>query len=473
MNDRGEIIPEIAESWSFSDDHTVLTLTLHRGAKWHDGTPVTSEDVLFTFDAIAREDVPFPVSDPLKVNGAFVTWSAPDARTVVLTLPVPSAHVLPGLTGIGLLPKHLLENSLALATDPYNAAPVGCGPWRLESWEVGHRMMLVPFAEYHLGPPAAERLTLLYQPTREAVADLLSGNVDITFVTPTYQKLMADAPDIRLLTYPYVTPVTLSFNFKHPIMANDDFRLAMLTGIDKDALIAELDSPCIQRADHQYSTGGLLDRYNAPALLPVEFEPERARLMLDTAGFSVGSDGVRQAPDGSLLRLRLVTYAEVPEYGAAVEILSRQLREHLQIEALPAVIPFAELAAHWSDDDADPAERPWMVSEYPLPLEVDPDVWGSLHSRAFPPIGHNVNFVSFPELARLIELSRETIDPVGRLEVFYELDRRRRAIRPALPLFQVTDAWAFRSAVVGYSPDTPNSRWLIRSANRFLSTIRT
>jgi peptide/nickel transport system substrate-binding protein len=98
----------------------------------------------------------------LQVAGEYATWTAPDPQTVVLTIKEPFAPFLFALSGIGIIPKHLLENSADLNTDPFNTAPIGSGPFKITEREVGVKTVYERFPDYHRGVAAAEGMVEVF-----------------------------------------------------------------------------------------------------------------------------------------------------------------------------------------------------------------------------------------------------------------------------------------------------------------------
>ncbi|HSL95559.1 MAG TPA: ABC transporter substrate-binding protein, partial [Thermoleophilia bacterium] len=150
----GAVHGELAEGWTVSDDNLVYTFTL-RDAAFHDGTPVTSADVVFSMESILGPN-----------HGRFqrafnemASIEAPDARTVVITLNRPYAPLLGLLTVFDapILPKHLYDGTDPLA-NPVNDAPVGSGPFRFVEWVRGERVVLERFDGYFLEPALLDRL---------------------------------------------------------------------------------------------------------------------------------------------------------------------------------------------------------------------------------------------------------------------------------------------------------------------------
>ena len=187
------IEPALVEKWTMSPDNRAYTLTLRDGVTWSDGSPFTSADVLFTFQAIYDPKVPSVLASGLRVNGQPLAVTAPDARTVVVTLPGTFGPGIAILDNVHVLPKHKLQGalasgrfaqSLAVATPP--AELVSIGPFSLKSYEPGQRLVFDRNPRYWKKDAAGIQLPYADQVVLEVVPDqnaelvrLQSGQIDM------------------------------------------------------------------------------------------------------------------------------------------------------------------------------------------------------------------------------------------------------------------------------------------------------
>ena len=469
-DDSGLPIPDLADEWSYNAEGTELTFKLNPSATWHDGQPVTSADVIFTLDKIADPTTKTDLASRLQVAGESTVWTAPDPATVVLTVKEPFAPFLFALSGIGIIPKHLLEGSADLATDPFNMQPVGSGPFRIVEWEQDQFTRYERYPEYFRGPAAADGLNeVFFEDVQPALAAMEAGELDISFAPPESQAAYEDNPDFLLLRYVYFTPISLSFNAKHPFFQDIKVRQAIRFAIDKDSLAETLTKGRNPRADNQYANTGPLDRYNNYELPPDELNLDEANRLLDDAGWVRGDDGVR-AKDGQRFSLPMLTYSGFEEYKNGLEVLQAMLAE-VGIETQPGVIDYDALSQRWQDPNDDPLTRPFTLEEYPHPFEQDPDVHEELHSRSFPPAGQNYNYFKDDEVDRLIDEGRRETDDAKRIAIYHQLDARRKETIPSIPLYLATDSWIFSRLVGGVPEDSPSSRWFLRCcANMMFKT---
>jgi peptide/nickel transport system substrate-binding protein len=188
-----EIEPALAESWTVSPDNRTFTLTLRDGVKWSDGAPFTSADVLFTFQAIYDPKVDSILASALKIDGKPLTVSAPDPRTVIVTLPHTFGPGIALLDNVHLVPKHKYEASVKAGTFAREmgvATPPGelvtLGAFKLASYAAGQRLVFERNPNYWKTDAAGVQLPYLDQIAFEIVPDqnaelvrLQSGQVDL------------------------------------------------------------------------------------------------------------------------------------------------------------------------------------------------------------------------------------------------------------------------------------------------------
>ncbi len=456
-DDTGTLQPELAEDWSYSDDNLELTITL-REALWHDGEAFTADDVIFTFDTIQNENTDTTQRSKLQIGGEFVTWEKVDDRTILLTTPEPFAPFLFGLQDLEIIPEHILGQSSDINTDPFNRAPIGTGPYRLGEWQSDQFMRFEPFEDYWGGRPANDGLTVFFHADTEVgSAALDSGEIDLMFAPPELQPRYEDNPDVKIYNYVYYTPITLAFNFNHPILQDQTVREAIRMAIDKVSLTETVTRGRGIVANNQYADTGPLDRFNDYDGVPEsEFNVDEANRMLDEAGYTMGDDNIRVSPDGDRFSFNIITYSGFEEYINDQVILQEMLAE-IGIELTPQVVDYSTLESMWADPNDDPANRALELEEYPHPFEFDPDVYNELHSDNLPPNGLNYMWVSDEEIDRLIDTGRTTTDPDERVEVYKELDRRRNELCVVVPLYNAVDGWVVSNRLQGVA-DTPYFR---------------
>jgi len=463
-DDKGTQIPDLAKEWKYSDDSLTLTLTLVE-AKWHDGEPFTSADVLFTFDKVKDSNTKTNYASRLQVGDKFVNWEAPDDRTVKITLSEPYAPFLYGLSQIAIIPKHILEKSTDINTDPFNKQPVGTGPYTLVEWQPDQYIKYKRNDDYFMGKPAADGWTNFFMANTDAGAAALDkGEIDMMFTPPEMQPRYQKSPDFVLHNYVYYTPITLSFNHKHPILKDMTVRKAIAQAIDKKTLTDTVTKGRGLIANNQYATTGPLDKYNNYKEVDFQkeypFDVDAAKKLLDDAGWKPGGDGIREK-DGQKLSFTLLTYSGFTEYTNDQVIIQESLKQ-IGIEVTPSVLEYTTLEGMWHDPNGKPEDRAMEVQEWPHPFEQDPDVYSELDSKNFPP-GDDYMWFQDADVDKLIEQGRSTVDPTARIDVYHKLDAARLKALPSLPLYCAVDGWVVSKKLGGIPADTPSFRWYQRA----------
>ena len=256
--------PALVEKWSISPDNLTFTLTLRDGVAWSDGTPFTSADVLFTFQAIYDPKVQSAMATGLRVNGQPLKVSAPDAKTVVVTLPGTFGPGIAILDNVSVLPKHKLQASLdngtfakALGPATPPAELVSIGPFVLKSYEPGQRLVFDRNPRYWkkdaagLQLPYADQLVLEVVPDQNAeLVRLQSGQIDMLQqqIRPedvATLKPLIDQGRVRVIELGVgVDPDVFFFNLRSTYWEKDprrdwitrkEFRKAISHAVDREA----------------------------------------------------------------------------------------------------------------------------------------------------------------------------------------------------------------------------------------------
>ncbi len=189
-------IPGIAESWTASDDGLTWTFKLRKDAKFHDGKPVTTADVTFSFDRLPKvENSPSSFQKYLRL---FEKVAAIDAHTLRIKATIPSPNVLHDLEQIAIVPKHLGMAS----TEDYNngKAMIGSGPYKYGEWKSGDRVVLTANKDYWGTKPQWDKVTIKTLSSNPArTAAILAGDVDVISFVPTVDiKRLKASKDVQV-----------------------------------------------------------------------------------------------------------------------------------------------------------------------------------------------------------------------------------------------------------------------------------
>ncbi|UFN47229.1 ABC transporter substrate-binding protein [Roseomonas sp. OT10] len=313
---------DVAESWETSADGLTVTFRLRPDMRWHDGRPVTAEDVKFTYDTIIRKRYPAYV-----VLRSVKEIEAPDATTLVIRLHAPETGFVPMLGQVStwtakIYPKHLWQDQDGFDTGPYVNAPVGSGPFRFVRWEKGGAVELEAFADYPRGRPAVDRL-LFRHVTDPSVARAEFDAGRFAYLPFDYAPPMAEVAALRRGQDPRV--VFTPSHFTRDIQLNlarkplDDIRVRQAIGhaIDRNAM-NRLAFAGQWKPEMHASVASQGEMMNREASFPA---PDRAAAerLLDEAGHPRGAGGWRFA--------LAVTHPVLADCRAMMEVLVQQLRQ--------------------------------------------------------------------------------------------------------------------------------------------------
>ena len=279
-----QVVPGLAERWEYDEETFTYTFHIRDGVKWHDGEPFTAEDVKFTIEAImdpenGAENAP-NYEDVQEIT-------VPDEKTVCFRLAEPNVAFLEYMT-MAILPKHLLEGEDMQQSDFFRA-PVGIGPYKLESWDVGQAIVMVKNEDYYLGAPHIDKVIFKIVADDNAQAvQLESGELDIALLDPKNAANFEGKDDFTCYDMTTADYRGILFNFWNDYWTeNRDIIPAVCYALDRQAII---DSVLLGQGMPAYSP---LQRniYNNENVEHYDYNPEKAKEVLENAGCTMGADG--------------------------------------------------------------------------------------------------------------------------------------------------------------------------------------
>ncbi len=315
--------PGLATAWTYSPDGKTITYQL-RSAKWHDGKPFTSADAKFTFEAIKSKQL-----------SQFAQWvtdltsvEAPDAATLVLHFSRPQAFN-PGLA-IPILPQHIWQSMSASQIQKFtNAKAIGTGPYKFVNWKHGQSIEIARNQDWWGTLPAAKKITwILFQNEDVMAQSLKTGAVDICpEIPPTIWDGLAGAPNVKPISLP-------SFSFHHiginvsdnpksggnPLLKDRAVRQALSYAVDRKQLVD------VALAGHGLPGSVILPagfgewHLDIPAGQQFNANPEKAKALLEAAGYTHSGGGVRSSKDGKKLSFRLIAIQSTSVDVAAAQL---------------------------------------------------------------------------------------------------------------------------------------------------------
>jgi peptide/nickel transport system substrate-binding protein len=457
LDSNGAILPDLAQAvpslsnGGLSRDGKTITYRLRHGVVWHDGTPFTSADVVFTYKEMIDPKVPFPAAS---TYSDVASVSAPDQYTVVIRLKKPLAMALGQLFCDGesgqIVPKHLLDHSANMVTDPFGSHPIGTGPLQFSRWEHGTVIVLVPNPHYFLGVPQLREVDIFTIPdANTALTMARSREIDIAqLTTPSQATTLRGVPGINVIAAPAYSLTYVEFNVRHPPFDDRSVREALALAIDRPAIAQRAYAGFALAADSlipPYSWGYAKDNGAPP------YDPAAARKLLDADGFLVGPDGVRAKNGVRLEAAILVDAASASGLSGAQQV--QAYWRAVGVDAAVKPMPLNVIRG-----PGGPAERgTFSVFYATIGFDVDPSRDTILSNESFPPNGNDLARYSTPEVERLIELGASTYDRAQRAAYYARLQRRVNYDMPDIPIAWPRFIYAVNTDLHGFAPETVNS----------------
>jgi len=318
-----ETVPDLARTWTLSDDHKVWTIKLRNDVRFSSGEPLTAEDVAFTFTSARKSANALDLSVMDKAE-------ALDPYTVRITLHKPWITFVEAFYTLGIVPAR------AYGPD-YGRHPVGSGPYKFVSWTEGEQLIVAQNADYYGDKSPFEKITFLFTGADSGLAAAHAGAVDMV-ATPAqladsvpkgFRAVPVQTVDNRGISLPFTKPQQINGRTVGNAVTSDPaIRKAMNLGLDRklivDVALHGHGTPAFGPADG-LPWSGQSDH--------VAFDPQGAKALLEQAGWTPGTDGIR-AKDG----LRAAFPINYPASDATRQALAETAAELLRplgIEATP------------------------------------------------------------------------------------------------------------------------------------------
>jgi peptide/nickel transport system substrate-binding protein len=272
----GKVRPALAESWVYSEDLKSITYTIAKGATWHDGKPITAEDVVFTVEQILNNNNNSPLAQKMNYVESV---EALNSREVRFNLKQVFAGELQS-TNIYPLPKHILGREDNLQNSNFNVDPVASGPFKLQEWNKGKWIEMIANPDYFRGRPPLDRM-VFYTPSSmgELLSELVLGNIDLAYDLPpgnydtlrSYIKVLSPG---RSYTY-------IGWNLKR--FPDKRLRQALSMAIDRRKIISDVLENYGQIVDGPITPEHWA--YN-PDLKGLREDKEGAKKLIEELGYS-------------------------------------------------------------------------------------------------------------------------------------------------------------------------------------------
>jgi peptide/nickel transport system substrate-binding protein len=468
-----KLVGDLASKWQVDDSGKVYTVTLKKGITWQDGKPLTSADVVFTYDTIQKPEA----QSSLYTSWQGIKVAAVNPYTVTFSLPNTLSSFPNALTN-GIVPSHLLKKIPAqqLRSAPFNTNPVGTGPfaWKFvevtgsDSAQRQQRISLEPFAHYWAGKPKLDGFSILtFNDDQHLISAFKNKQINAMSGLETVPEELNDDKSIQIYTTPLTSEVMSFFNNSHPLLSDAKVRRALVSGVDRRQII-----PLLPYTVNPL-TGPLLSGQMGYDLSVAQavYNPAQANQLLDQAGWVRGAGGQR-FKDGKQLSLSLSSQ-DTEIYSRVAKFLQSQW----------AALGVKVTVHYYSSDDLQSViitNHDYDMLLYGINVGVDPDVfayWDS--SQASVGSQGHLNLSEYKSAAadQALEAGRTRLDPAVRIVKYKAFLTAWSQDAPALALYQPRFLYITRSPVFGYDRKAANSvvdrfynvsDWMIRQQHQNL-----
>ncbi len=424
--------PVLATDWE-TPDPTTYVFHLRKGVSFHDGSPLSAADVVATFEHVLDPQTRSPYAATLAPVLERVQQR--DELSVVFTLSQPVASFL-SLVTVPILPRHLVDH----ADKDLSAKLIGSGPFRFVS-QTATSIVLEPNPDCFEGAPDIDRLVFKvvgddstrFLKARKGELDLLINSIPLERIDDFRTPPLADT--YRVVEQPGVTYQYLVLNLDDPVLGDLRVRRALAHAIDVKAIITH------RLHDHAEPAGGLLapvSWYHNPQVPLHPFDPELSGQLLDQAGFP-DPDGAGGEPR---LRLQLKTSTN-PEALGTIMVLQAQLA----VVGIETEVRSYEWGTYYADVKA----GRFQVASMRWVGVTEPDFYYDIfHSGQLPPAGRNRGRYCNPQIDRLVELGRRSLDPEERRRAYRQVQEIVARDLPYISLWHVNNIAIVHRRIAGY-----------------------
>ncbi len=450
----GRVTPDLVANYGVSPDQKTYTLTLRDDAKWHDGQPLTADDVLFTFSLI--QDPAW--KSPLLTFFKDVTVAKADDHTVTLTLKEPYAQLLSHLN-FGILPRHVWKD-----VDPQDAAtaevslkPVGSGPFKFDDVKRDKRGFVMTYtvarnAAYYGQVPYLEKITFqFYQDYDSALDALRKRQVDsLSFVPRDRREDLKSLAHVTAISLELPQVTAVFFNPSNNAALKDKgVRRALTMAIDKGRILFDVLDGDGHPIDHPVLPG-----LGATSTAPVPYNLEAAGSLLDSLGWKIdGTDGLRKRltaaapksktpPQSETLSVTLTTIDQPESLNTATIIKNGWTALGVSV-TVNAVAP--------SDIYRDVIKpRAYEALLYGQLLGGDLDPYPFWHSSQIQDPGLNLAMFADRDADAALEAARRTADPSVRTQQYAKFLSILADQQPAAFLYSPSYTYAIPADLKGF-----------------------
>lgn len=426
------LVGDLAEFWEVDEKGTTYTVRLWPDMVWQDGVDITAEDVVFTYRTIQNPDAKSPFYGSWKG----IRVKAVDKLTIEFALPAPLVSFPYSLT-TGIIPHHILKDvpAVQMRSIRFNTEdPIGAGPFMMDVIEVTgetpetrqEKIALIPNPRYHGTAPKLEKFIVRSFYDEDTMKEAFI-NRELHAVSGLNSSIedLEDSRDFNEFSVPLTSQVGAFFMTTHPILSDSRVRQALVQSVDQSTLIEGLGYPVVASRAPVLLSHFAYDK----SLVQLPYDVDRAKALLNEAGWVVGDDGLRYK-EGKELKFELYSQSTA-DYTYA----SKELQKYWQAVGVNAAVTLQ------SDFEIKNtvSRGAYDALLYGISLGADPDVFVYWHSsQALSTATNQLNFsrYSSDDADDSLEAGRTRSDEALRVVKYKSFLESWRKDAPALMLYQ-------------------------------------
>ena len=442
INEKQEIVPELAEKWERSADGRTYTFFLRKDVLWHakegeEAKPFTADDVIFTYKIMMH---PKTIT-PLKVRYEFIdSVTKVDDATVRFVLKRPILNALAKFS-FKVIPKHGPANSTFLTReDPFVQNPIGTGPYILKTVTSEREIVLVANDSYFKGRPHIDKFVAKPFADQNIMTQALMFNAIDMIVLVNPRDIPEIQGDKRFILQPYnaLSYSFFGYNMRNPTLADKRVRKAFTHAVNRQEMLDSFFNGQGTIISGPFAPGSWA--YNLD-VAPLPFDPQAAAALLKEAGFSPGPDGILQKAGK---KLALTLKVPIEKESEAVKRVVLAFRNYLKNVGVDIKVEFEEWQA-WKGDvffehDFDILFATWVFDD-------SADISSLFLTAEIGPWKNNFGGYSNPEVDSLIMESKLTLDHEKRRTLNRKLHAVLAEENPYTFLWTLTNYTAYQKKV--------------------------
>lgn len=456
-NEKGEAVPNVAESYEVSEDGKTYTFKLNKGIKFTNGQELTAKDVAFTFTSICDPGYDGPRMDAVSNLVGYEEYNKGDAKSVEgikviddYTISFTNKNV--DAAGIwnfeyGIMPESVykFEKGNFQAVKDKLLEPVGSGAYKFVHFKPGQEVKFEKNPDYWKGEPKIPYIVMKVTNAQTLLQELMAGTVDIDRVGAKPENIdpLKQAGFLNLDLYMQNGYGYIGLNYGSDKVKDPKVRQALLYGLNREGFMQSY----YQGYGQVYNSHILPTSwaYN-PDVPKYEYNPEKAKELLDEAGWKdTNGNGVRDK-DGVELELQWLTYTGSKYVDALIPIV-QQSWEQIGVKVTPELMEFETMMDKVNNREYDIFNGAWNLS-------IDPDPSGIFAISQDVPGGFNNIGWRNEEADKLLKEGKGTTNQEERKKAYAEWQLKFSEDVPYILLGNAQEMFASNARVKGYNPST-------------------